>query len=101
MNTDYRIPSFITIDQQKLLISRCKEPQDQLIVLLMLDCGLRVTELVTLRIKHFNFHENILFVQSLKKRQKTHYRRIPLTSRLVQALSEHYVSLPNKISSIE
>lgn len=96
MNTDYRIPSFITPDQQKLLINRCKKPQDRLLILLMLDCGLRVTELVTLRIKHFNFRENILFVQSLKKRNKTHYRRIPLTSRLVQALSEHYVSLINK-----
>ncbi|MBK8506128.1 MAG: tyrosine-type recombinase/integrase [Saprospiraceae bacterium] len=96
MHTDYRTPSYITADQQKLLIHRCTHPQDRLLILLMLDCGLRVTELVTLQIKHFNFRDNTVLVRSLKKRDKQHYRRIPLTSRLVQALSEHYVTLANK-----
>jgi len=63
----------------------------------MLDCGLRVTEVSSLRIENFDFKSHELIVKSLKKRSdKPVYRRIPLTPRTIEALSDVYLKLEDK-----
>ena len=59
----------------------------------MLDCGIRVTEAVRLQLKHFNFMENYVIIESLKKRGKKHQRQIPLTQRLLDSLSTYWQEL--------
>ncbi len=66
-------------------------------ILLMLDCGLRVTEVATLKVGHFDFQEQKVILPSLKKRSESPiYRSIPLTNRVIDALSEVYVKLKDR-----
>jgi hypothetical protein len=58
--------------------------------LLMLDCGLRVGEVVRLQLKHFDFYKKEVLVQSLKKRKQDVYRTVPLTDRCFAALAEYW-----------
>jgi len=63
----------------------------------MLDCGLRVTEVATLKVGHFDLQEQKVILPTLKKRSETPiYRSIHLTNRVSDALSEVYVKLKNK-----
>ena len=91
------IPLLSVGDQVALLENVSRNPRHRLMVLLMLDCGLRVSETTSLRIGNFDFQERVLNVASLKK--KTPYpvfRNIPLSPRVVEALSEVYIKLKDK-----
>ena len=93
MPTNYHSPKLLTEQQQTKLLSSCSSKKYQVIILLMLDCGIRVTEAVRLQLKHFNFMENYVIIESLKKRGKNHIRKIPLTQRLLDALSNYWQEL--------
>ncbi len=93
MPTNYRTPKFLTEQQQTNLLKSCSSQKYQVIILLMLDCGIRVTETVRLQFKHFNFMENYVIIESLKKRGKNHVRKIPLTQRLLDVLSNYWQEL--------
>lgn len=58
-------------------------------ILIMMDCGLRCTECVTLKMKNFDFKRKTITVKSLKKRGDEHTRIIPLSNRLLQVLAEY------------
>lgn len=64
---------------------------------IMLDAGLRVTELIRLQLKHFDLMNNELEVVSLKKtpNSKQKIRRIPLTDRIKSALADYLPRLKN------
>lgn len=64
--------------------------------LLMLDCGLRVSEVVRLQIKHFDFYKREVHVESLKKRKQGGFRTVPLTDRCFAALADYWEKLKNK-----
>lgn len=97
MTTRRAIPLLSNRDQETLIENTARNPRHKLMTLLMLDCGLRVTELVTLRIENFNFQTHTLSVASLKKKtDKPIYREIPLTPRVIDALSDVYISLADK-----
>lgn len=97
ITTKREIPLLSKKDQVTLVDNVSKNPRHKLMVLLMLDCGLRVTELVTLRIENFDFRNHTLSVASLKKKSdKPIYREIPLTPRVIEALSEVYICLSDK-----
>ncbi|MEM9823006.1 MAG: tyrosine-type recombinase/integrase, partial [Bacteroidota bacterium] len=93
MPTNYHSPKLLTLKQQKQLLQNCTSNKYRVIILLMLDCGLRVTETIRLQLKHFNFQQNHLIVESLKKRGKKHQRQIPLTQRLLDAISDYWQTL--------
>ncbi|MCB0551757.1 MAG: tyrosine-type recombinase/integrase, partial [Phaeodactylibacter sp.] len=79
-----------TRQQLDLLLSRANAKY-QLIALLMMDAGLRVTEVVRLQVKHVRPMEQQLVVFSLKKRahSKDKFRRIPITSRIIEAYANY------------
>jgi len=84
-------------DQVTLLDNVSKNDRHRLMVLIMVDCGLRVTELCSLRVGNFDFQESLLTIVSLKKRSENPiYREIPLTPRVLSALSEVYLKLKDK-----
>ncbi len=68
-------------------------PKYQLIILLMTDAGLRVTEVVRLQLRHFNFPERTVRIETEAASQN---RTIPLTDRLFQALVTYWSHLPNR-----
>ncbi|WP_149241496.1 tyrosine-type recombinase/integrase [Dyadobacter sp. 32] len=61
--------------------------------LLMMDCGLRVSETVSLQFSNFDFRKKTITVRSLKKRDDVQHRKIPISDRLYQALSEYVTTL--------
>ena len=70
------------------IIKCLKSERQKLINMIMLDCGLRVSETVSLKYENFNFKNKSLSVKSLKKRGKV-YRIIPLSDRLYNALADY------------
>ncbi|MCO6493356.1 MAG: tyrosine-type recombinase/integrase [Phaeodactylibacter sp.] len=87
MATDIPLP---TRQQLNLLLSRANAKY-QLVALLMMDAGLRVTEAVRLQVKHVRPMEQQLVVFSLKKRQHSRdkFRQIPITSRIIEAYANY------------
>jgi len=67
----------------------------KLIVLLMLDCGLRVSEAISLKYEDFDFKRDLVVVKTLKKRGKVVRRKIPLSKRLYQCLAEYFSKQKN------
>ena len=79
------------LDKQKSdkLILNCSNLKHKTIMLIMLDCGLRVTETVSLRFSNFDFKNKVVKVRSLKKRGDEVWRQIPISDRLYAALAEY------------
>ncbi len=98
MSKNRHTPKFLSKKQQLLLLESCHSKKYRVLILLMLDCGLRVTEVVRLQLKDFNFLENYVLVKSLKKRKldKARTRQIPMTNRLLDALSTYWQTLKQK-----
>ena len=76
---DDREVKIVSAKQQEKILAKCKSAKYRVIVLLMLDCGLRVTEVVELKLKNFDFMKNAVTVYSLKKRGKVETRTIPVS----------------------
>lgn len=84
---EHRIHYFAK-NQSDSIIGQINNPRQKLIALIMLDCGLRVSECVSLQYKNFNFRDKALTVKSLKKRRELS-RTIPLSDRLYAQLAEY------------
>jgi hypothetical protein len=69
--------------------------RQKVLLLIMLDAGLRVSETVNIKLSDFDFKKRLLTVFSLKKKNKTKYRQIPLSNRLFFALSEYIKTMRN------
>lgn len=96
MIENYHIPKVVPINLQEQILNTSNSKY-QCIILLMLDCGARITEAIRLQVKHVNFFDNYILVESLKKRgNKIEYRKIPMTSRLVDAFGAYWKVLKNK-----
>ena len=81
------------------LINYIPNVKHRLIVLLMLDCGLRVSETITIKFNQFDFKKKQLTIKSLKKRDTTQKRTIPLSNRLYQALADYIYIQKDKPSA--
>ena len=79
---------------QDYLLSNCNS-QYRVIVLMMLDAGLRVSETVQLQVKHLNTISKTIFVNSLKKR-KAKVREVPMSERLIDAITDYWKRLKDK-----
>ena len=93
--TNYHVPKLASHEEQELLLEKCNVKY-KCLVLLMLDGGLRVTEVIRLQLMDFNFLENYVVVKSLKKREKTKHRIVPLTTRLLTAIGKYWEKLKDK-----
>jgi len=89
----YKEIDFLTSRELNILLSKIKQPHHKLIVLLMADCGLRVSETVSLKMENFDFKKRFVYVQSLKKRDENHIRKIPLSDRLYHHIAEYIYTL--------
>lgn len=81
-------------DQKQLL--EAASTKYKAIILLMLDCGLRVTEALRLTIGDIDTVACEIHVRSLKKRKKQKVRVIPLTDRCRDALIDYILTLRSK-----
>lgn len=83
---------FLSKEQSDRLVNSIKKQHHKVIVLLMLDCGLRVSETINLTYKDFDFKNKLVIVNSLKKRNKSDYRKVPISNRLYQELAKYLSS---------
>lgn len=82
---------FHHLDKTKsdFLINSVQNLKHKAAILIMMDCGLRVSECITLQLKNFDFKRKTLTVKSLKKRGDEVLRTIPLSNRLLQILADY------------
>ncbi|MEP3624840.1 MAG: tyrosine-type recombinase/integrase, partial [Flavobacteriaceae bacterium] len=59
---------YISKDEANAIVGSMKNIKHKAIILLMLDCGLRVTEAITIKFKNFDFKNRTLTIKSLKKK---------------------------------
>jgi hypothetical protein len=69
--------------------------KQKLINMIMIDCGLRVSEVVNLKYSDFDFKNKSVKIRTLKKREKTEHRTIPLSSRLYNQLATYIADKKN------
>lgn len=72
-----------------LLLTELKNLKHKTAILIMMDCGLRVSECVTLQLRNFDFKKKVLLVRTLKKRGDETVRQIPLSTRLIETLAQY------------
>lgn len=82
---------FLSKKEQNMLLSKIDNLKHKLLVFLMMDAGLRVSEACTLKLSNFNFKSKTLTVRSLKRREtsKKLFRTIPLSDRLYLILADY------------
>lgn len=79
----------INLQQQNTLLQSANSKKYRTIILLLLDGGLRVSELIKLQCKNISFSENKIVVVSSSKS-----REIPMTQRLLKSLADYWQTLP-------
>lgn len=66
---DKRIPIVLTGEEVKKLIGACSNKKSRLIISLLYACGLRVSEIVNIKIEDLQFDEKVGFVRQAKGRK--------------------------------
>lgn len=90
--------NYISKEDSILLIESIKNTRHKVIVLLMLDCGLRVSEACSLMFKNFDFKNRLITLQSLKKRGNKSLRTIPISDRLYSTIGDYLHSYKLEMS---
>lgn len=80
---------YISKSEANQVLNALKSKHHKCIILLMLDCGLRVTEACSIRFKNFDFKNRTITIQSLKKRKEKSLRTIPISDRLYKCLGDY------------
>ena len=89
---------YISKEESEIVIKTLKSKHHKVIILLMLDCGLRVTEACSIKFKNFDFKNRTITLQSLKKKSKS-LRTIPISNRLYQSLADYLQNFKKNLGS--
>ena len=90
MNFNEKQLHFLNQNEASLLVNSINDLKHKCLILTMLDCGLRVSEAISLTFGNFDFKKQLLIVKSLKKRKVSkdfQDRQIPLSQRLFLSLA--------------
>lgn len=71
------MPPYLTPEQVERVISVAKTPRDKLIIMLLFRTGIRVSELLGVRIGDVNWQDRLILIQVLKKRSKRVKKEMP------------------------
>ncbi len=88
---------YITREESERLINALKLTKHKVIVLLMLDAGLRISEACSIKYKNFDFKNRTITIQSAKKRGQKDLRTVPISNRLYQALGDYFKQIKIEI----
>lgn len=91
LDTSYEI-DYLSKQECENLIKTTTNIKHLVMVFIMLDGGLRVSECVSLKLNDFDFRKRTFKVLSLKKRTKKKYRTIPISDRLYDAMAQYVAS---------
>lgn len=91
MIVQYGDVKFLSKEGQEYLLEAEKNQKYRVAWLVMMDCGLRVSEMLAVTWADLNFSEKVLNVaKSLKKRGRVVKRVVPMTNRLIEELADWY-----------
>ena len=90
---DSRLPEVLTKDEVKKLIESCDNDKSRLMISLLYSSGLRVSELVNLKVEDINFEENTGWV---RKGKGSKDRLFNLSGNLVGEIKEYLTGRENK-----
>tara|TARA_B110000285_G_scaffold82418_1_gene94872 strand:- start:798 stop:2315 length:1518 start_codon:yes stop_codon:yes gene_type:complete len=90
--------NYISKEETESLIKVVRLQHHRVIILLMLDCGLRVTEACSIKFKNFDFKNRTITISSLKKKKPT-LRTIPISDRLYREIAKYLKKFKNKMDS--
>jgi hypothetical protein len=90
---------YISKEESDKVISSIKYLKHKVIILLMMDAGLRVTEACAIKCNNFDFKNRTLTIQSLKKKGDKHLRTIPISNRLYQAIADYLAENKRELNS--
>ena len=79
------ITGYMTFDQAERFVKETPNLRDKIIILLMWRCGLRVSEVVTLKKKWIYFDEGIIAVYGKGKK----FRRVPVEKKTLELLKKY------------
>jgi len=91
------IPTFLTFEEIKLLLNapneeKWSEFRDKVMLLMMYSCGLRVSELISLRKNQINFEEKIVTLKGKGNKE----RSVPINDVAIQYLYKYFDLLKEK-----
>lgn len=81
------LPKYYTREEVGRLLEACRRDRDRLILGVMWQTGVRVSELLSLTAASVDWHAQVLRVRTLKRRD--HLRTIPLRAPLLGELARH------------
>jgi integrase len=81
------LPKYLTRDQVQAALAACDRPRDRLILRVLWETGVRVSEFVALRPESVDFTGEALRVVTLKRRG--HMRAVPVRPALLGELARH------------
>jgi integrase len=91
--------NYISKEESEVVLNSIKHVKHKVIVLLMLDAGLRISEACSIKCKNFDFKNRTLTLQSAKKRGAKSLRTIPISNRLYQAIADYLANAKISIDS--
>ncbi len=88
---------FLSLEEQEAALAATKNKKYRLVMLVMLDCGLRRGEVINIQISHIDFQKSMLHVKSLKKRgDKEIWRSVPIPTRTLDTLAQYIYDLKDR-----
>jgi integrase len=85
------LPKYLTRDEVQTLLGACERPRDGLLLRVLWETGLRVSELGSLTPESIDFTSEALRVVTLKRRG--HMRAVPLRPALMGELARHIAAV--------
>lgn len=82
-----KIPELLTHTEVKAIIDACSNPRHRMMLLTCYGCGLRVSELVALKVRHIDGERHLLRVEQGKGAKD---RSVVLSPRLLDALRQYW-----------
>lgn len=81
------LPKYLTRDEVRALLDACTPPRNRLMIEVMWQTGVRVSEMLSLTPDSIDWHAQVLRVRTLKR--KGHVRTVPLRPSLLGELARH------------
>jgi len=85
------LPKYLTRDEVQQLLAACARPRDRILLRVLWETGLRVSELGSLTPESIDFTSETLRVVTLKRRG--HMRAVPLRPALMGELARHIAAV--------
>jgi len=82
-----RIPELLTIDEVARIIAACNKHRDRVLLSTCYGCGLRVSELVALKVRHIDGRPRLLRIEQAKGAKDRYVR---LSERLLSRLRDYW-----------